>query len=140
MKNIPKKKCNSINCNNLIDYRNKYCEEHKHLVNEYDKQRYKHDREVRQTYNSQRWISLRKQCLMRDMGLCMYCLHNGLYTQATLVDHFIPVRDSYDKRYDIDNLVSACDRCNTRKVVDESRLRSQQITLNEFKTLWQYGE
>lgn len=135
---IPKKKCNSINCNNLIDFRNKYCDEHKHLNNEYDKQRYKYDKEVRQTYNSQRWRTIRKQCLIRDNGLCMYCLHNGLYTQATLVDHFIPVRDSHEDRYNMNNLVSACVKCNTRKAVDEDKLRSDQMTLNGFKSNWNY--
>lgn len=135
---IPKKKCNSINCNNLIDFRNKYCDEHKHLNNDYDKQRYEHDKEVRQTYNSQRWRTIRKQCLIRDNGLCMYCLHNGLYTQATLVDHFIPVRDDMSLKYDMSNLNSSCGRCNTRKSIDEDKLRSNQMTLNEFKSNWNY--
>ncbi|WP_337227963.1 HNH endonuclease [Staphylococcus succinus] len=77
--------------------------------------------------------------MIRDNGLCMYCLHNGMYTQATLVDHFIPIRDSYEDRYNTNNLVSACVACNTKKAVDENRLRSKQITFNEFKTLWKYA-
>ena len=135
---IPKKKCDSINCNNLIDFRNKYCDEHKHLNNDYDKQRYKHDKEVRQVYNDSRWRRLRKQCIVRDNGLCLYCLHEGVYTQATMVDHFIPVRDDMSLKYDMSNLNSSCGRCNTRKSIDEDKLRSNQMTLNEFKSNWNY--
>lgn len=133
-----KKKCNKVNCFNLISFTEKYCEKHKEENNKYDKQRFNNDKEVRQTYNSQRWRSIRKQTLIRDNGLCMYCLHNGMYTKATLVDHYRPVRDAYEDRYNQDNLVSACDKCNTRKAIDEDKLRSNQITLEEFKSRWQY--
>lgn len=133
-----KKKCNKVNCFNLISFTEKYCEKHKEENNKYDKQRFNNDKEVRQTYNTSRWKTIRKQTLIRDNGLCLYCLHNGLITQATLVDHFIPVRDAYERRYDADNLVSACVQCNTRKAIDEDKLRSNQITLEEFKSRWRY--
>lgn len=135
---IPKKFCNKVNCKNLVELNNKYCEEHKEENNKYDKQRFNNDKEVRQTYNSQRWRSIRAYILIRDCHMCLYCLHNGIYTKATLVDHYRPVRDAYEDRYNQDNLVSACNKCNTRKSVDEDKLRSNKITLEEFKSRWQY--
>ncbi|WP_440863908.1 HNH endonuclease [Staphylococcus shinii] len=133
-----KKKCNKVNCFNLISFTEKYCEKHKEENNKYDKQRFNNDKEVRQTYNTSRWKTIRKQTLIRDMHNCLYCLHNGIYTRATVVDHYIPVRDAYERRYDATNLISSCSACNTRKAVDEDKLRSNQITLEEFKSRWQY--
>lgn len=136
---IPKKFCNKVNCKNLVELTNKYCEEHKEENNNYDKQRYSNDKEVRRTYNSTTWKTIRRNILIgRDSNMCLYCLHNGKYTKATVVDHYIPVRDAYERRYDADNLVSACVQCNTRKSVDEDKLRNNQITLEEFKSRWQY--
>lgn len=139
---IPMKKCNKVNCNELINFNESYCDEHKQLKNEsrkqFDKQRYEHDKEVRQTYNSTTWKHIRKGVMLRDNSLCQYCLHQGRYEVATLVDHFIPVRDAYEDRYNQDNLVSACDKCNTRKTTDEELLRSNKITIEEYKNRWLY--
>lgn len=135
---IPKKFCNKVNCKNLVELNKKFCSSHKEENNKYDKQRFNNDKEVRRTYNTSRWKTIRKQTLIRDNGLCLYCLHNGLITQATLVDHYIPVRDAYERRYDATNLISSCTKCNTRKSVDEDKLRNNQITLEEFKSRWQY--
>lgn len=135
---IPKKKCNKINCFNLTDLNNKYCNEHKELNKEYDKQRFSKEKHIRQTYTNTTWFAIRKNALLRDNGLCMYCLHNGKYTEARVVDHFIPVRDAFDDRYNSDNLVSSCVRCNTRKSEDEDKLRSNKITLEEYKHRWQH--
>ena len=139
---IPVRKCNKVNCNELINFNESYCDEHESLKNEsrkyYDSKRYSNDKQVRQTYNSQRWKDVRKGVMLRDNSLCQYCLHQGRYEVATLVDHFIPIRDAYEDRYNQDNLVSACDKCNTRKAIDEEKLRSNQITFEQFKERWAY--
>ena len=139
---IPKRKCSKVNCNELINFNKRFCDEHKQLKNEsrkqYDKQRYETDKDIRQTYNVKRWKDIRKGVMLRDNSLCQYCLHQGRYEVATLVDHFIPIRDAYEDRYNQDNLVSACDKCNTRKAIDEDKLRSNQITMTEFRNRWRY--
>ena len=136
------KKCSKVNCNNLIDFRETYCSSHKQLKNEsrkqYDKQRYETDKDIRQTYNSTTWKHIRKGVMLRDNSLCQYCLHQGRYEVATLVDHFIPIRDAYELRYDQNNLVSACNKCNTTKAIDEEKLRSNQMTMSEFRNRWRY--
>ncbi|WP_415860094.1 HNH endonuclease [Staphylococcus arlettae] len=75
---------------------------------------------------------------MANNGLCSYCLYVNTYTRATLVDHYIPVRDAYERRYDATNLISSCSACNTRKAIDEDKLRNNQITVEEFKSRWRY--
>lgn len=137
---IPKKICNKVNCNNLIDFRESYCDEHKELKKEskkqYDKQRYSNDKDVRQTYNKKIWKNIRRNILIRDEHCCRYCEAKGIIKKATLVDHFISVRDSYEDRYNEDNLYSSCDRCNTVKQVDEEKLRNGEITKGQFNKNW----
>ena len=139
---IPKRKCSKVNCNELINFNKRFCDEHESLKNEsrkqYDKRRYETDKDIRQTYNSTRWRDVRNGVLLRDNSLCQYCLHQGRYEVATLVDHFIPIRDAYEDRYNQDNLVSACDRCNTSKAIDEDKLRKKEITMTEFRNRWRY--
>lgn len=139
---IPKRKCSKVNCNELINFNLKFCDEHKSLKNEsrknYDSLRYSNDKQVRQTYNSQRWKHIRKGVMLRDNSLCRYCMYQGRYEVATLVDHFIPIRDAYEDRYNQDNLVSACNKCNTTKAIDEEKLRNKEITMTEFRNRWRY--
>ena len=139
---IPKRKCSKVNCNELINFNKRFCDEHESLKNEsrkqYDKRRYETDKDIRQTYNSTRWRDVRNGVLLRDNHLCLYCLHQGKYTKAEVVDHFIPIRDDYELRYDRNNLVSACNRCNTSKAIDEDKLRKNEITFEQFKERWAY--
>jgi 5-methylcytosine-specific restriction protein A len=137
---IPKKKCNKVNCNNLIPFNESYCDEHKELKYEskkqYDKQRYSNDKDVRQTYNKKIWKNIRRNILIRDDYVCRYCEAKGIIKKATLVDHFISVRDSYEDRYNEENLVSSCDRCNTLKQVDEEKLRNGEISRVQYNKNW----
>ena len=135
---IPKKFCNKVNCRNLVEFNIKFCEKHKEENNKYDKQRFNNDKEVRKVYNNKIWKHTRQSVLMRDDYTCMYCLAKGYITKAECVDHYIAVRDAYEDRYNEDALVSSCNKCNTRKAIDEDKLRSNQITLEEFKSRWRY--
>ena len=135
---IPKKFCNKVNCNNLIDFTEKFCKKHEELNYEYDRKRYKEDKEIRKTYSNKTWKNIRKNVLIRDDYLCQYCLANSHVVRAEVVDHYIPVRDAYENRYDENNLVASCIKCNTKKSYDEDKLRNNQITLEEYKSRWRY--
>ena len=140
---IPKRKCSKVNCNELINFNKRFCDEHESLKNEsrkqYDKRRYETDKDIRQTYNVKRWKDVRKGVMLRDNSLCQYCLYrDSRYEVATCVDHFIPIRDAYELRYDQNNLVSACNKCNTTKAIDEEKLRNKEITFEQFKERWAY--
>lgn len=133
-----KKKCNKVNCFNLISFTESYCEKHLDEKNNYDKQRYKNDKEVRDVYNNKIWRNLRRNVLMRDDYCCRYHLAKGYIVKGNIVDHYIPVRDAYEDRYNESNLITSCSACNTRKAVDEDKLRRKQITLEEYKSRWKY--
>lgn len=133
-----KKKCNKVNCFNLISFTEKFCEKHLDEKNNYDKQRFNNDKEIRKVYNNKIWRNTRESVLMRDDYCCLYCRAKGYITKAECVDHYIAVRDAYEDRYNEDVLVSSCNRCNTRKAVDEDKLRRKQITLEEYKSRWKY--
>ncbi|EOU1723627.1 hypothetical protein M1Z83_000624 [Clostridium perfringens] len=65
-------------------------------------------------YSSSSWQKLRAS-VMRECGYkCYVCsnVHDDTdvrhYTEAREVHHVIPIRDCWDKRLDVDNLVCLC--------------------------------
>lgn len=65
-------------------------------------------------YSSSAWQKTRAS-VMRECGYkCYVCsnVHNNTdvrhYTEAREVHHIIPIRDCWDKRLDVDNLVCLC--------------------------------
>lgn len=138
---IPKSICNKTNCQTLIDFKESYCEEHKHLKNqsrnEYGKYRYQRDKQYARFYTSAAWRQARRSALLRDNGLCQYCMGNGQLHKAEVVDHFLPVKYKFELRLDLDNLVSSCTRHNTLKENDEKLLINNKMSLKAFKKKWQ---
>lgn len=140
---IPVRKCSKVNCNKLIPFTETYCDDHKELTKQsnkdYETFRYERDKQFIKEYNKKIWKDTRKSIMLRDDGLCQYCLAEGTIQRAEVVDHFIPMRDAFDKRFDADNLVASCIRHNTLKEQDERRLRNNEITIEEFKNKWRFG-
>lgn len=66
-----------------------------------------------------KWTKLRAKVLKRDGHLCQNCLQEGIYTQATQVDHVIPKFLGGDDR--LENCSSICDNCHTKKTANESK-------------------
>lgn len=124
---IPKKKCNKNNCNELIDYRNKYCEKHKELINQsnkdYERYRNERDKTYIQFYQGRVWKSTRKSVMLEYDYLCQECLRQGYYQQANVVDHIIELKDDWSKRLDKDNLIPLCHSCHNKKTKEEQRRR-----------------
>lgn len=124
---IPLKKCNKVNCNNLIKFNESYCDEHKEIKNEYkrnyDSFRYERDFIYRKFYRSKEWKDARHSSMLRHDWLCQECLRKGLYTKADVVDHIIELRDDFDKRLDIDNLEPLCHKCHNIKTIREKQRR-----------------
>nr|WP_275431606.1 HNH endonuclease signature motif containing protein [Mammaliicoccus sciuri] len=77
--------------------------------------------------------------MLRDDGLCQYCLAEGMIHKAEVIDHFIPIKDDFSKKLDADNLVASCIRHNTLKEIDEKKLRNNEITIEEYKNKWRFG-
>lgn len=133
------KLCNKVGCNKLLNFTESYCEEHKNKT-KYDKQRYIRDNKVMSVYNNKMWKDSRQSALVRDDYMCLYCLAKGYVKRAEVVDHYVPIRDDYDKRYDLDNLVSSCYRCNNLKAKHEEALRQGEMSTKEFSERWKYSE
>jgi 5-methylcytosine-specific restriction protein A len=127
MPSKPLRPCNKIGCTNLT--RDRYCEQHKHLVEqrqrsrrndkEYDK--HKRNQQARAFYHSREWERLRQAALARDHYLCQHCLQHNRITRATIVDHIVPISVDWSKRLSLDNLQSLCHACHNRKTAEDKR-------------------
>lgn len=104
------KRCNKAGCRELIDVTDTYCDKHEGSSHkEYNRNRYRNDREYVRFYDSKPWRDVRYQRLLRDEFLCQHCLEEGRYKEADLVHHIVETKTDWSKRLDIDNLVSLCE-------------------------------
>lgn len=76
---------------------------------------YVRDKESAAFYHSKEWLVVREQALIRDNYLCRMCLEDSkVFTPATLVHHVIEVKEDWNKRLDLDNLMSICHSCHNK--------------------------
>ncbi|WP_090758577.1 HNH endonuclease [Bacillus sp. OK048] len=119
----PLRPCNKAGCRNLT--RDRYCNEHAHLIAQQNKDRYKYydkykrDKDAAAFYNSKPWELVREQALLRDLGLCLHCLESKEITLADMVDHIIPIKIEWDLRLSIGNLQSLCNACHAVKTSED---------------------
>lgn len=83
---------------------------------DYNKMRWKYDKEVISFYNSKLWRTTSKQVLLQHNYICSIC--GG---EATETDHIIPVRQDWNKRLEWENLQPICGSCHKKKTVKESK-------------------
>lgn len=60
--------------------------------------------------DSRKWRALRKTVLARDGYTCGYCGQ-----LADTVDHILSIKDHPDQAMNMENLISACKKCNSSK-------------------------
>lgn len=112
--------CKQRGCKNCTRDISGYCLEHKGMYEAKGKlqhieyKRYRQDHKEQQFYNSMLWKKTRKERLTIDNGLCQTCLEDDRLTLADMVHHEIEVKDDWDKRLDIDNLISLCNACHNK--------------------------
>ena len=102
----PKKPCRHPGCARLIPS-GKYCEQHLPLHPEVVRSASKRG------YGSQ-WQKASKAYL-REHPLCVECLKQRRYVQATVVDHIVPHRGDKTLFWDRNNWRSLCKPCHDRK-------------------------
>lgn len=126
---IPKRKCNKINCNELINFTESYCDKHKELNKQsnkdYEKYRTERDKTYIKFYQSRQWKNTRKSVMLEQDGLCQECLRQGYYQQANVVDHIIELKDDWDKRLDKSNLRPLCHEHHNIKTKEEQKRRGR---------------
>lgn len=61
-----------------------------------------------------RWSKARKQYI-KQHALCVHCRAAGRLTEATEVDHIVPVQVAPERMYDESNWQALCKPCHTAK-------------------------
>lgn len=120
MNSKPFKPCNAFGCGNLTQSR--YCEQHTTVQRDnnryYDKHR---NKEHVSFYNSKAWRKTRQLAIQQSNGLCVKCLAQEKIVLGRVVDHIIPVRQDWSKRFDLDNLQYLCQACHNAKTAKENK-------------------
>lgn len=78
--------------------------------------------QTRKYRNTVRWNYARKQALERDLYCCRMCLDKDNYIERERLEvhHIIPLYKNHTMAYDIDNLITLCNR-HHRLVEDDKR-------------------
>lgn len=117
--------CNRVDCNRLT--RGTYCDDHQEEIDlkrqnnrSYTDRRYNIDRKTRDKesytfYHSNEWQELRMNALVRDSGLCQDCKLMNKVTPAEQVHHIVAIKNAWDKRFNINNLISLCKNCHNKR-------------------------
>lgn len=103
----PKKPCSHQGCSNLT--KDRYCEEHKHLSNQYDK----HRKSASKRGYDHRWRKARKVFLMNNPA-CVKCGR-----LADVVDHIVPHKGDKQLFWNQSNWQPMCTSCHSAKTVRE---------------------
>lgn len=104
-------------CGKVIPYSMKRCleceekaeEERKQYIKYYKKNTYERDSKSTKFYNSREWDIARSVAIARDHGLCQDCLKKDKIKAFNTVHHIIPIKEDWDKRLDINNLICVCE-------------------------------
>lgn len=109
----PKKPCKHPGCSELTYA--KYCNTHNEL--------YKNERlsAAERGYDS-RWRKARN-IYLKEHPLCAFCLKEGKFVQATVVDHIIPHRGDKKLFWDMNNWQPLCKSCHDKKTMTEDRYK-----------------
>ncbi len=121
-----KRKCNQFGCKTLTTQ--SYCSKHEKPRRSWTQPNKRRDRtpEGKKIYDEQ-WRKLRNAFLAEpDNALCKECYIRGVITEATDVDHVIPIVERPDLKYDADNLQPLCKSCHSRKTCYEFNTKKKE--------------
>ncbi len=105
----PKHPCGYPGCPELVEYGQRYCEEHAKLsAKQYEK--YGRDQNAKKRYG-RAWSRIRARYASAH-PLCEECLKNGVFTPVEQVHHIKPLSEG--GTHDESNLMSLCAACHAR--------------------------
>ena len=81
---------------------------------EYNRTRWKYDKDIKRFYNSSIWKRTSKQVLLESDYVCAMC-----GDEATMTDHIVSVKKDWSRRLDRSNLQASCKKCNDKKAIEE---------------------
>lgn len=111
-------------CGALIDFNKIYCDACQKEVDELQKKqdrkynaevRFVRDKQYHEFYNSPEWQQVRNAAIARDHALCQDCLKQHIIKPYDVVHHIVPIKDNWNKRLELDNLVCLCESCHQER-------------------------
>lgn len=111
--------CNKMGCNTLT--RERFCEQHKYIETDEKKaiaRRYNQTRtddKEQSFYKGKGWKQARRLALARDEYLCQDCKMIDMLVPAVTVHHIIPIKEEWNLRLLIDNMVCLCESCHQQR-------------------------
>ncbi len=110
----------------------KVCECHRQRHKEYDK----HCRDKRSTqyYHSKEWERIREEALQADDGIDVYMyMTKGEILVADTVHHILSLKDNWNKRNDIENLMSL--HHDTHSLIEQMYKKDKEKIQVELKEM-----
>ena len=123
MPQSPLRICTYSNCQRTTT--DKYCVEHKPIIQEIQKARDKERGNANQRGYDVRWQDYRL-IYLRHNPFCISCLKEGKHTEANIVDHVIPHRGDMVLFWDTKNHQSLCQPCHNKKTRQEIEDRKKK--------------
>ena len=72
------------------------------------------DNDLSPFYNDRYWRNLTMEIIKNNHNECTLCKQRGKYTQAQMVHHIEPLKQSPELAYNRDNLMPLCNDCHDR--------------------------
>ena len=110
-------------CGKVIPYSMKVCNEcrpkveleRKQNIKYYKQTTYERDSKYNKFYKSREWNKVRQLTIVKDHALCKDCLDRNIITPYNTVHHIVPIKDDWNKRLDVDNLICLCESCHQKR-------------------------
>lgn len=116
--------CRAQGCTALHRNSNSYCDEHQSELIGWARSQLKKGNTTKRGYGAA-WRCIRSYVLQRDKYLCAPCSDLGRVTEATEVDHRVPIAEGGTD--EPENLQAICRECHKQKTQAESkRARAQR--------------
>lgn len=103
--------CRHPGCPQLVEAGQLYCDEHA--------PHYERPSSAKRGYNS-KWRKVRAAYL-RKHPMCVKCMAEGRYVEATVVDHITPHRGNPALMWDENNYQALCKPCHDKKTWTEDK-------------------
>lgn len=140
------KYCNRSGCNRLVPQGVRYCAAHTIGKTEENRQRHKEydahcrNQKAKEFYNSAEWKAARDAAMARDAGIDIYLyITESRIEPADTVHHIVELMEDYEKRCDMDNLISISEATHSmisKAYRDNRRKAEMQQVLREC--IWEY--
>ena len=106
------------------------CQKERHK--EYD--RYSRDRKSKQYYSGAEWAAARSAALEADEGFDVYLyMTEGRLAAADTAHHIIPLKDDWERRNDVDNLMSL--HHDTHSLIESQYKKAKEKTQVELREM-----